>query len=304
MSELELPALLLESVQDDDDADLIARGFATVGRRTWIGHLPGTIDELSARWTLTVGRPFQPGGVASWVAKARNDNGDHLVLKVGWRHEEALHEADALRVWNGNGAVRLVDSVTTTDTCALLIEECDPGTALSAALPPLQRDEVISELLQRLWIEPAAPHPFRPLSSMCDLWADEFDLKLQDAPSHGLDPGITAAGIELLRTLPSTAARHVLLCTDLHAGNIRAAAREPWLAIDPNPYLGDPAYDPIQYMLDASDRLTADPESFVGRMAALLDLDRDRLRLWLFARCVQESLDSPELIAVAEQLAP
>ncbi len=38
-------------------------------------------------------------------------------------------------------------------------------------------------------------------------------------------------------------------------------------------------------------------------MADLLDLDRERLLLWLFARCVQESPDAPDLIDVARQVA-
>ena len=54
----------------------------------------------------------------------------------------------------------------------------------------------------------------------------------------------------------------------------------------------------------ATARLVADPAGFAARMAALLDLDADRLRLWLFARCVQECLDEPELYEVAVRLAP
>jgi streptomycin 6-kinase len=39
-------------------------------------------------------------------------------------------------------------------------------------------------------------------------------------------------------------------------------------------------------------------------MAGLLDLDHERLRLWLFARCVQESPDWPGLAEVARRVAP
>jgi len=48
----------------------------------------------------------------------------------------------------------------------------------------------------------------------------------------------------------------------------------------------------------------ADPRGLVRRMAGLLDLDPDRLRLWLFARCVQESPDWPTLAQVARTIAP
>jgi streptomycin 6-kinase len=84
---------------------------------------------------------------------------------------------------------------------------------------------------------------------------------------------------------------------------ILAADREPWLAIDPKPYFGDPTYDVVQHLLNCEQRLYADPISLAHRMADRLDVDRQRLRQWLFARCVQESLDQPDLIEVAASLA-
>ncbi len=51
-------------------------------------------------------------------------------------------------------------------------------------------------------------------------------------------------------------------------------------------------------------RLAGDPAGFAGRMAGLLGLDPGRLRSWLFARCVQESVGVPHLRAAAVQLAP
>jgi hypothetical protein len=39
-------------------------------------------------------------------------------------------------------------------------------------------------------------------------------------------------------------------------------------------------------------------------MADLLAVDRDRLLVWLFARCVVESLDWPTLAPVARLVAP
>lgn len=111
------------------------------------------------------------------------------------------------------------------------------------------------------------------------------------------------AGMELWRELPSTAQRSVLLATDLHAGNVLASGREPWLVIDPKPYVGDPAFDALQHMLNC-DRLTPEPQRLAERMARLLELDPERVTQWLFARCVLESLDQPELARVATLLAP
>ena len=271
------------------------------GRETWLATLPVTVAELAHRWSLTVGPPFQPGGQTAWVAPVRDAAGTEMVLKVGWLHTEALHEAEGLRAWDGQGAVRLHATEDLGDTVGLLLEACRPGTAL-ASRPEPEQDLVVSDLLRRLWIAPPPGRPFRSLQVMCDQWADEFEMKVAGG-SSSLGPGLAREGIGLFRSLPGTADREVLLCTDLHAENVLAAEREPWLVIDPKPYVGDPTYDPLQHLLNCEQRLRADPRGLVARLADLLDLDRDRLGLWLFARCVQESPDWPLVADVARLIA-
>jgi streptomycin 6-kinase len=267
-----------------------------------VESLPNTVRTLAKRWSLTLGAPFQPGGQTAWVAPARDASSTELVLKAGWRHPEALHEAGGLRAWAGRGAVRLIAAEEVDDTVGLLLEACRPGTPL-AHRPEEEQDLVVAALLPRLWIVPPPEHPFRSLQVMCDQWASEFEMKLAAGRST-LDRGLAREGIALFRSLPASADREVLLCTDLHAENILAAEREPWLVIDPKPYMGDPTYDPLQHLLNCEQRLRADPRGLATRMADLLDLDRDRLLLWLFARCVQESPDWPLVADVARQLAP
>lgn len=271
------------------------------GRQAWLATLPTTVKELEERWSLELGEPFQPGGQTAWVAPARSDASGDLVLKVAWRHTEAAHEADGLREWDGEGAVRLHATEEFDDTIALLLERCVPGTML-ASRPESEQDTVVAGLLRRLWREPAPSRRFRPLQLMCDAWADEFEQKAA-AGRAIIDLGLAREGMALFRTLPATAERNVLLCTDLHAENVLAAEREPWLVIDPKPYVGDPTYDPLQHLLNCDERLRADPGDLVRRMAHLLGLDRERLLLWLFARCVQESPDWPSLAEVARRIA-
>jgi len=33
--------------------------------RGWAAELPSTVDQLARRWSLRLGRPYQPGGVTS-----------------------------------------------------------------------------------------------------------------------------------------------------------------------------------------------------------------------------------------------
>ena len=279
----------------------LAEAIVRDGRHSWWSTLPGIVRSLAENWSLEVGEPFQPGGDTAWVAPARDSSGAELVLKLAWRHPESEHEADGLLTWGGHGAVRLQASQRFDETNALLVERCLPGSPLRDRPEP-EQDVVIAGLLQRLWVEPEKDHCFEHLAVMCEQWADRFEA---DHPGGGpqLDAGLAREGIALFRDLPKTAESEVLLCTDLHAGNVLRAGREPWLVIDPKPYVGDRTYDPLQHMVNCTDRLLADPRGFAWRVADLLGLDRDRLLLWLFARSVQFSPDWPWLAEVARKIA-
>src|SRR5262245_47196381 len=196
-----LPANLVDAAYQD-------------GRSDWLRKLPEVVAVVEQIWSVRVGDPFQPGGQTAWVAPASGGDRD-LVVKVAWRHPEAAHEADGLRIWDGNGSVRMyaVEEIDGS-TLALLLERCRPGTTLEM-LPEPDRDLIIAGLLRRLWRQPPADGPFRPLQSMCDLWAARFDEKA--ARIGHLDSGLARAGIALFRELPSSATDETVLCTDLHA---------------------------------------------------------------------------------------
>lgn len=270
------------------------------GRTAWLATLPPTVTRMARQWSLTVEAPFTPGGQTAWVAPARDHTGAERVLKVAWRHPEAEHEADGLHAWAGVGAVRLYAAERTRDTIVLLVERCRPGTPLAVLSEP-EQDAVVAGLLRQLWIRPPPGCVFRPLQDMCDQWADEFERQVAADPD-GTDPALVRDGMALLRTLPADAGPAVLLVTDLHAGNVLAARREPWLVIDPKPYVGDPTYDVTQHLLNCTERLQADPAGLTARIADLLEVDAVRLRRWLFARCVLESPGNPALLDVARRL--
>lgn len=54
--------------------------------------------------------------------------------------------------------------------------------------------------------------------------------------------------------------------------------------IDPKPFIGDPTFDVTQHLINCKARMRDNPNRLVERMADLLELDRDRIRLWAFAR--------------------
>ena len=122
----------------------------------WLERVPQLVDECVEEWGLRLGEPYA-AGAAGYAVRAERADGAPAVLKVIFPHREAEHEATALRAWNGDGAVRLLDYDEAR--WAMLIERCEPGTLLARADPDTALDVFVS-LLPRLWL--TEPGPFRP----------------------------------------------------------------------------------------------------------------------------------------------
>lgn len=268
----------------------------------WLDRLPEMVRKLQARWSLTIGPPFVgPEVSAAWVAPVRRADGSPAVMKVGLPHMEAEHEIEGLRFWAGDLTVRLLQADEGWN--AMLLERCEPGTTLRERSED-EQDVVVAALLRRLWRVPPSPHPFRPLSAMLEAWSEEASADQE----RWTDPGLVREGLRAFEELsrgPGNAG-DVLLATDLHAGNVLRATREPWLMIDPKPFVGDPAYDATQHLLNCKARLREDALGTMGRFADLLEVDRERVRRWLFARAAAEPRDAWDegSMALAYTLAP
>jgi streptomycin 6-kinase len=241
------------------------------------------LETLKQRWALSFAPPFQEATCA-WVAPVSLPDGSNAVLKLGMPHMEAEHEVAGLRFWDGNPTVRLLDAVE--ELGAMLLESCKPGAPLRM-LPEVEQDAIIAQLLRRLWRSPAAPHLFRPLTAMTVYWTEATRARSK----HWPDSGLVSAGLQIFHDLSQPTHGDVLLATDLHAGNVLRAEREPWLVIDPKPFVGDPAYDATQHLFNCFDRLLAEPDRTISRFAELLALDPQRVRLWTFARAAVQAGD-------------
>ena len=220
------------------------------------------------RWSLTVGEPYEQG-VAGYTTRARLADGSPVVLKLVHPHRETEHEADALRAWDGDGAIRLLAQ----DGDALLLERCEPGTALSAAAPEAALD-VLIELLPRLW-RPAG-EPFHALADEAAWWFPKLpQTRLGDAAREAID------------SLAGTQGEQVLLHQDLHGDNVLAAEREPWLVIDPKPLAGERefAVAPIVRSWELGES-KSDVLYRFDRLTSELGLDRERARGWTIAQTV------------------
>jgi streptomycin 6-kinase len=279
---------------------LAASCYKTPLRAAWLERLPDVLRNLEHRWSLTLDAPFGEDEVSSsYVAAVVRADGTPAVLKVGMPHMEGEHEINGLRFWDGDPTVRLL--MADDNLGAMLLERCLPGTVLRT-LPQREQDVVISGLLRRLWRTPSAQHPFRPLSALVEYWSEETLGHIE----HWPDTGLVREGLRLFKELPGTEPTEFALATDLHAGNVLRAERQPWLVIDPKPFVGDPAYDATQHLFNCSARLRSDPHGTIRSFASLLGVDHKRVQLWMFARAAEPRDDwrNGDLVALARAIAP
>lgn len=256
--------------------------------RLWLSALPETLVRAAQRWGLEMGDPFEPGGVTAYVAPAVTSEGARVVYKCTIPHDEAISEAEALRLYEGDGAVRVTASEP--DTFEMLIEYCEPGSSLWNVGSDDERLQVATTLMRRLW-RPVDAGTFTSLGALTDSWAAITTRRLITLVPPWT-PKPIERGIDLLQSLPHTTTRNVLLHQDLHPGNILAAQREPWLVIDPKPVVGDPAFDPVQLLIQSRGNVQEPPphaelESRVAMIADLTGLDTERVALWAIARCAE-----------------
>ncbi|WSW35488.1 aminoglycoside phosphotransferase family protein [Streptomyces canus] len=251
--------------------------------REFIAGLPTLIEDFLERWDLGPdGSPMH--GVAALVLPVvRRADRTPAALKLQLLDDESVGEPVALRLWDGDGAVRLLDHDPVTHT--MLLERLDPDRMLSTL--PGTRDAVlvIAGLLAHLTATPA-PAGIRHLGDIAQTMLD----KTPDALKRIPDP-------EVRRTVADCAAavREVvdepgdrLLHWDLHDENVLASERAPWLAIDPKPLAGDPGFE-LWPALD--NRFDADEITWrFDAMTDVLGLDRARAHAWTLGRLLQNSL--------------
>jgi streptomycin 6-kinase len=241
-----------------------------------------TAIEAARLWGVELGDPFAFSNV-SYVAPAGGD----AVVKVAWEgDEESLHEADALELWNGDAAVRLLGR----SGRALLEERAVPGDDISG-LDDERATAIAVEVATRIW-RPATP-PFRPVEPEVDRWLDRAE-----------EEGSTL--VPLARALLAELRPRAdwVVHGDLHHHNILRheipghGAR--YVAIDPKPYLAEREYDVPSFLWNPIGNRLEDRTSTERRIEAFVavGLDEARIRAWTVIRgaCLRTEPDVAERV--------
>ncbi|MGI5426729.1 aminoglycoside phosphotransferase family protein [Streptomyces sp. CA-179760] len=250
--------------------------------RAFITELPARTAHFLDHWKLKPDGPLMHG-VCALVLPVLCPDGAPAVLKLQILDEESEGEPVALRVWNGDGAVRLIDH--DEPTCTMLLERLDETRMLSHVPDTHQAVVTIAELLAHLTSFPAPPG-LRRLGDIARAMLDRTPWALGRIPDPEARRLVADCAAAVREVVDEPGDR--LLHWDLHDENVLASDRAHWLAIDPKPLSGDPGFE----LWPALDN-RYDPDDILWRFDAMTDvlaLDRPRARAWTLARLLQNTL--------------
>ncbi|HEY5821592.1 MAG TPA: aminoglycoside phosphotransferase family protein [Propionibacteriaceae bacterium] len=273
-------------------ASFLARAARSDAWAHWLDGLPRLITDICQDWGLEPDGAVMTGEVAA-VLPVRAEAGEPAVAKFGLPHSEAELEHLALRTWGGDGAVRLLRA--DPRRFVLLLERAEPGHDL-IEVPVVEACEIVGGLYGRLH-RPAIPQLDR-LSAHAARWVEELP-RLRD--THIVPRRFVEQAISLARDFASDPETdQTLIHSDLHYANVLAATRQPWLAIDPKPLAGDPAYEVAPLLWNRWEEAVASGSirnAVLDRLFAVVDvagLDEDRVRDWVVVREVVNVLWSTQ----------
>ncbi|GGV53830.1 aminoglycoside phosphotransferase family protein [Streptomyces spectabilis] len=255
----------------------------------WLRGLPDRADEAVAGLGLTVERVQVPGGRSSLVLLVRRADGTPAVLKLVPPRSRPAGERAALAHWGGLGAVRLLDADAVPDG-VLLLERLQRDVSVRS-LPEAKSMLEAAGTLRRLWVAPPAGHRFETVAERTERQAEAMRACADPDVTPLVDAAL-AARAELLADAPEER----LLHGTFRQSKVLAAERVPWLAVGPDPVVGECAFDLARLVRDRVEDLIATPSGAavtrrrVKRLAESLDVEQERLRGWTLFRAVESGV--------------
>ncbi len=285
----------------------------TYGERghVFLKALPDLIAEASARWELTDVVPAPtlsynfvayakcPSPVGRWRSEGQSEGGD-VVLKIGVPNDEMRSEMAALRLFNGEGACRLLDY--DEERCWMLLERLHPGVMLSTLEDDEESTRIAVGVMKRIWISGFdTPSTIAQGYSTSDSYSkfiqltDWFDglKKLREMFNGGTGPldGKLVERVESSVKDFFTENHHpVLMHGDFHHYNVLSSERG-WLVIDPKGVIGPAGYEVGPFMLNPWNKFSdgiSRPlmERRIDILHEHLGFERQRIIEWSLAHAI------------------
>lgn len=242
MAEIHLPTEFIQTIKNT---------FGEAGGQ-FIANLSESVHEASQRWGLTDVQPV-PTLSYNFVAFARSlspieggarGGGSDVVLKMGVPNREFKSEMAALRLFDGEGACRLIDY--DEEKYWILLERLNPGVMLSTLDDDEEATHIAAEVMQKIW---------RPLESGSLLSNTQSFIRLSDwldglkrlrAMFNGGTGPLSEKLVERVeRSVKDFFIenhRPVLMHGDFHHFNVLSSERG-WLIIDPKGVIGPACYE-------------------------------------------------------------
>jgi streptomycin 6-kinase len=256
----------------------IRNAFPEQGEQ-WLLDLPSLLDEAARKWDLTIGEPLLLS--YNYVCAAKRADGTDVVLKIGVPNREFFSELTALRHFNGDGAVRLLEA--DDEKYMFVLERLKPGEMLTSLEDDEKRTEIASEVMAKIWHP--APQGL-PLIQLSEWFAELSKLRPRFGGGTGPFPKTLVERAEsLLLELFVTSSPPCLIHGDFHHFNILSSERG-WLVIDPKGIIGPPEYDcgpllmnPIPDLPYRSGAI-CQTERRIAILSERLGFPRERIRDW------------------------
>jgi len=257
--------------------------YGDVGR-DWIASFPALLERFRQEWGIReLGETFSYVGY-SWVAPCVLGDGTWAVLKLAPPDKEFANEIEALKLYGGRGAVRLLASDSTAT--ALLLERIEPGTMLFDMEDDVAATEIAATTFKKLFRPLPEEHSFPTI----ERWGQAFErVRTKYGGGSGVFPAdLFEPAAEIYATLCQDQETPVLLHGDLHHYNILRSG-DDWVAIDPKGLAGERAYEvgPLLWNKTAGvPDLRGQSRRRISQVSEILGIDRQRLLQWGFAQSV------------------
>ena len=246
----------------------------------WLDALPRLVEAQCDRWSLKVEGPVRHGSNALVVPVSRGAEG--FALRMTPPGPELTPTVVALRFWAGRGTVLLLD--TDPVRGALLLERLDADRS-AADLPPAEALPVLGRIVRRLAVPapPTASGTGEIARMEAAGWPDRWAALGRPCPVGLLRTAVAAAA-----AVSESATPELAVNGDLHAEQVLAGAREPWLVVDPVLLRGDLSYDLGRVLWSRLDELGSDEDvrGWLGVLCDAAGLDLRRAAQWVLVRAM------------------